>query len=55
METKKVRYHIIFIALLILIGFLNIKEFWVYNEIPVLDTFSGYYPRARILREFMYL
>lgn len=54
MKTKKIVCHIFFIALILLIGFSNIKEFWAYNELPFRDTFSAYYPRAQILRDSIF-
>ncbi|MBD3164411.1 hypothetical protein GF323_04375 [Candidatus Woesearchaeota archaeon] len=54
MEQKKWIYSLIFIVLIAAVGYLNVREFYTYNEMPVLDTFSGYYPRAKVLRESIF-
>jgi hypothetical protein len=54
MKTKKVLYHVIFIALIVLIGFFNIKEFWVYNESAYHEIFGTYYTRTQSLRYSMF-
>ncbi|MEA2037367.1 MAG: hypothetical protein U9O94_07690 [Nanoarchaeota archaeon] len=54
MPSKKLAYHILFILLIITIGYYNIREFWVYNEMQVADTSGGYYPRAQTLKESVF-
>ncbi|MDO8480279.1 MAG: hypothetical protein Q7S65_00520 [Nanoarchaeota archaeon] len=48
---RKIALHLLLLFLVALVGYLNIQGFFADGKLPVIDTWSGYYPRAQILKE----
>ena len=47
-------WDVVFIVLILLIGFYNVKEFGGFGTLPFGDAINSYYPRATILKESIF-